>query len=662
MSRRSVVKATALLSAAGMMAIGKPVFAQDATPGAATPEAGATPSEATLPAIPPEVEQYANDWPMFHQNYASTRVAPDSTIDASTVSQLGVAWESPITASAPFGAVTSNPIVLGERVYLIDNNGNVAAIDRTSGETIWKVENGVPTDGPNGVAVGYGTVIGVLGDTAQVQALDPETGEQRWITTLSAHGSLGITVAPIIHDGVVIVSTAPGGNPKGRYGGGANGIVYALDITNGVVAWSWDTVTDNLWDNFRVNSGGGLWYPPAIDTETGVLFMGIGNAAPFSGSGPESVEYPNRMSRPGENLYANCLVALDPAQGRVLWYLNVKPHDVYDHDNQQTPVLGTVKIGGQDADMVFTSGKHGYVAAVHRSSGQEVWRRAVGKHMNDGLSVLPDELIDVYPGLWGGVQSPMAFADGVLYAIALNWSTQFSATGIAGISAEGFDLTTSTSTLIALDGATGDYIWQTELPIGVAGSGPVIANDLVFVGSLDGVVRAFTIADGKQVWMTQASAGINAPFAIAGDMLLVPAGSFIVPSSDSPNPVPGLNLSLIAYKVGATGTVTYGAAQTTSSTPAASADGSAVTVHAIDLGYNPTSLSIAADTDVTITLVNDGVLQHDLAIEGTEFTTKLLGGGESAELVVNLPAGTYTYYCTVEGHRQAGMQGMLTVG
>jgi outer membrane protein assembly factor BamB/plastocyanin len=653
LSRRTIFKAGALLSAAGMLAVGKPVFAQDATP-SASPEA--------LPVIPPEVEQYANDWPLWQQNYAATRVAAGSVIDSSNVDTLGVAWELPISADAPFGVLTSNPIVLGNTVYVIDNGSNIHSIDLETGSVNWTVQNDHATYGPCGLQVGYGKLIAGLGDKGDVQAVDPATGEILWQTTLTEHYTLGINQPPVIYNGLAYVSTAPGGNTKGLYGGGAEGVLYAIDVEDGAVIWTWDTVEDDLWGNFAVNSGGGLWYPPAIDIETGIIFAGIGNAAPFPGS-EANPDTSQRMSENfGENLYANCLVAIDPAQGRVLWYLNVKPRDLYDHDNQQTPVLGTVTIGGVENDVVFTSGKHGYVAAVHRASGQEYWRRSVGKHMNDGLLELPDELLDVYPGLWGGVQSPMAFKDGVLYLVAFNWTTSYSATAIGGISAEGFDLTSSTAELIALDGATGDFLWDVEIPIGVTGSGPTISNDLLFLGSLDGVIRAFSIADGSQVWSLRASAGINAPFAVVNDTVIVPAGSFIVKSVDQPEPLPGLKLGLVALRLGATGAITYGEAVDTSvATPSAGDDGTTAEVHAFDLGYTPNALSIAADTDVTIAFVNDGALQHDLVIEGTDFKTELISGGESADLAVNLPAGTYVYFCSVEGHRAAGMQGTLTV-
>jgi plastocyanin len=86
-----------------------------------------------------------------------------------------------------------------------------------------------------------------------------------------------------------------------------------------------------------------------------------------------------------------------------------------------------------------------------------------------------------------------------------------------------------------------------------------------------------------------------------------------------------------------------------------------VTVEAVDIAFTESELTIPADTDVTIELINNGLAPHDLAIEDTEYKTPLVDGGESATVTVNLPAGEYTYYCTVPGHRQSGMVGTLIV-
>lgn len=139
----------------------------------------------------------------------------------------------------------------------------------------------------------------------------------------------------------------------------------------------------------------------------------------------------------------------------------------------------------------------------------------------------------------------MAFKDGVLYLVAFDWTTSFSSTAIGGISAEGFDLTSSTAELVALDGATGESLWIFEIPIGVTGSGPTNSSGLLSLGSLDGGIRVFSLVEASQVLSLHASAGINAPFAVVNDTVLVPAGSFIVQSIDQPEPVPACDLDLL---------------------------------------------------------------------------------------------------------------------
>lgn len=542
LSRRAVVGGAG--AAIAGIAATKLTFAQDSTP-VALPEPAASPT-ALGPAIPPEVTQYANDWPVAQGDLAATRNAIGGTIDSSNVTSLTVAWELPIDAPSAFGAITSNPVVQGDTVYIIDNNANIQAVDKATGTVKWKQEYGVSTFGPNGVAIAYGYLIGVLGDTATVVALKPDTGEEIWRFQLANHNALGITMAPFVYDNYIIVSTEPGGNSKGTYEGGANGVVYALDVATGITLWTWDTVKDDLWGNFRVNSGGGLWYPPSVDTDTGVLYMGIGNAAPF----PGTKEHPNATSRPGPNDYANNLVALDPNAGRLLWNINIKPHDLFDLDNQQTPVLADVEKDGVTRKLVFSSGKHGIVIGVDRESGYEIWRVPVGRHQNDTLLEIPDgESVQVFPGVLGGVESPMAYADGVLYVIAFNFPTTWTSVDLDFTSIGNF--ADATANILAMDALTGDIIWDVETPTGITGPGPTLSKDVLFTAGLDGILRAYKTTDGSLLWSYQLEAGVNAPFAVAGDTLIVPAGSFITPSADTQGEPPAIAAKVTAFKLGA---------------------------------------------------------------------------------------------------------------
>ncbi len=94
--------------------------------------------------------------------------------------------------------------------------------------------------------------------------------------------------------------------------------------------------------------------------------------------------------------------------------------------------------------------------------------------------------------------------------------------------------------------------------------------------------------------------------------------------------------------------------------PSASPAGD-VTVVAVDIAFEPKEFTIAADTDVVVTITNEGMLQHDFHIDELEIASDLLDGGESTEVTINAPAGTYEFYCAVTGHREAGMVGTLTV-
>ncbi len=96
-------------------------------------------------------------------------------------------------------------------------------------------------------------------------------------------------------------------------------------------------------------------------------------------------------------------------------------------------------------------------------------------------------------------------------------------------------------------------------------------------------------------------------------------------------------------------------------TPESDEAGEEVTVEMVDIAFKQTEITIPADTDVTFHFVNEGNLQHDFNIDDPEVYSGMLNGGEESELQVNLPAGEYEFYCTVPGHKEAGMVGTLIV-
>lgn len=494
------------------------------------------------PALPPELQEFAADWPAPQQSLAAHRAAT-STISQATVANLAEAWRVPLTVSGGYGAVTAIPLIAGEVIYLQDMASNVLAIDRATGEIIWQHDYDSFSAGPNGVALGYGRVYGALGADPEVFALDAATGDELWRTRLSANPAEFIFMQPVVYDSVVYIATSPS-----AYIGGTRGILFALSADSGDVLWQWDTTTDNLWGQARVNAGGGIWYPPSVD-EAGNIYFGTGNPAPW----PEFVTAPDAGTRPGPNLYSSSMVSLDPRTGALRWYVQAKPHDQIDHDFQLTPVLATVDINGQAVPLAIGSGKVGLVIAANAETGEEIWRVPVGEHnaLGDGAE-LPVPLatpVSVLPGPYGGVQSPLAYQDDVVFVPVVNLPFIFSDTTFV------LDLPTAEGAMLALDARNGDVLWQTDLPTFVAG-GATVANDLVFGAGLDGLVRAFATASGEEVWQWQAPVGINAPLVIAGDLLLVPAGGPFFPATDVP---PGQG-ALIALRLG-------GAAATPAATP-----------------------------------------------------------------------------------------------
>jgi len=665
LSRRRLVGTGAVLglgiagAAAGLAgAQDSTPLATEATPGA-SPETQSESSGADFPtatplgdAVPPEYGVEGN-WPSENFDLKATRHVTASGIKSDTVSQLGVEWYLPITIGAPYGALVANPVIADGVLFQQDAKSNVYALKADTGEKVWYNEynNDVPSGGPNGVGLGYGYAFFTLGGDGVVVAAKQDTGEEVWRTSIKGYRHEGITMAPLVYDSTVYISTIPG-TPEAFYNGGQRGFIFALDAATGKILWYFDTTVDNLWNNARINSGGGLWHVPSVDDD-GQLFVGIGNAAPY----PGTPEFPNATSRLGDNNYACSLLKIDPDTAALDWYINVKPHDLFDLDNQLTPVLANVNIGGADTKVVFTSGKHGIVLAANAETGEELWRTPVGKHQNDDLQEIPEgQQVEVFPGTLGGVETSLAYADGVVFAPIVNLRTVY--TGGELVASE-LDIFSGTGELVALDAATGKILWDTEIQTPAYAAATVV-NDLVFTGGLDGVIRAFTVSDGKEVWKWQAPAGVNAPLAVTGDYLYVPAGGpFTIPPSEDAKPT----ATLVALKLGGTATIaTPEASPATEASPAATTGGeNSFEVHTIDIAFDPKELTIPANTDVKVTVINKGVLQHDFTIDALKVASKLLNGGESDTVTINAAAGQYEYYCTVPGHKEAGMVGTLTV-
>lgn len=526
-SRRTLLAGSgAGLALAGLAALrsDRPGFAQLAQ-GPATPNPIGSP-------VPPEVQQYAGDWPVPQGDLANTRANLTTSINSSNVKQLEVAWRFPIKASGTYGGFTANPIIAGDMVYIQDMQSNVFALDRKSGKVVWETDFNTPTGGPNGVTLGYGMVYGSTGDTRQVFALDARTGQEIWRATLSGNPAEGIDMAPQVYGSIVYISTVPG-NSQEFYRGGTKGIVFALDAKTGIILWSFDTTTDNLWGDAIVNNGGGLWYPPAIDAD-GNIYFDVANPGPWPGYVSNGTPYPNGASRPGPNDYTDCLVALSPT-GQLRWFYRANPHDIFDHDLQQSPVLASIDVNGTRTPVVLASGKLGKVIAVEASTGQMIWTTKVGQHnqWDDAQSVPAGETVTVLPGALGGVETPIAYAGGTVFVSVVNLGMKFNSTSFDLSGA--LNLADATGNLTALNVADGSVKWDVTYPTMIVG-GATVANDVVFTSGLDGVFRGHATDTGELLWSYQATTGFNAPPAIGSDLIVVGAAGPLIPPQSGANP------------------------------------------------------------------------------------------------------------------------------
>ena len=496
---------------------------------------GSTGNSSTADCLSKSVQSAASgaaaDWTLPGGNLQNTRDVA-SPITSSNVAQLGVAWCVPVESTGVTKAAglangyATTPVVVNGVVYVQDQESNVMAIRLATGKVLWTHNYNSLNGGPDGVNVVGGTVYAAT-DSAAV-ALSAATGRQLWSRTLIGNDHEGIDMAPGYNDGTVYVSTVPVNPNKGQYLGGAKGTLWALNAATGAPEWSWDEV-QNLWGNPGINSGGGLWDPPSFDSQ-GNLYIGIANPGPI-GQGGWPKGYPWGTSRPGPDLYTDSVVKLSP-QGKLLWYYQLTPHDLFDWDLQDSPVLTTAN--GQP--VVIDGGKAGILIELNAQTGKLLWKLPVGVHSghdNDGLiteNATPTSTIplpakfNLEPGVFGGVESQLATNGSTVFAAVNNLAVPMSVKGVTESSAT-FEASIGKATgeMVAVNQDTGKIEWDDKLPSSPYGAAAV-TNNVVFTTTYNGDLYAFNATTGAILLKTPLSAGSNAPVAIAGDYVIAGAG------------------------------------------------------------------------------------------------------------------------------------------
>ena len=325
-----------------------------------------------------------------NQNYTSL-----DQINKSNIRNVGPVWmtrisAAPATTPAPSagtddGGQQTMPIAVDGVIYMDTPVGDVIAVDGATGAVKWKWH---PTAFPpvnndrRGVSVGQGKVYTLAGGN-RVVALNKDTGAEVWVKqpTDPAGQSLGNIqkVATVYYDGSVYVGTNDG----------TRNSIFALNASDGEMKWfffaadkpePWDdrVFTDVNGNIVRADStswgpdtscpelsGSSPWIHGSIDPELNSIIVAFGNVRSCGSSQDGS-------TRPGDNLFANTLVALNAKTGEFKWHYQSIRHDVWDMDNTHSPVLANVNVGGQNRKVVLYGSKSGHIFSIDRTNGKPV--------------------------------------------------------------------------------------------------------------------------------------------------------------------------------------------------------------------------------------------------------------------------------------------------
>ena len=460
----------------------------------------------------------AGSWADPNGDLDNTRDAAGSAISAANVASLKEAWTLKLSGPAAAGvngagSFAANPVVVNGVVYIQDLDANVYAISLATGKLKWEYEVNIPEKsgpGPDGVAVANGVV---YGDTSTaVFALDAATGKVVWDDAhLLNSGQGSFEIQPAAAGGRVYLASAYGNGPGG-------GILLALDAATGKELWTFNTVAGPEPGVQALGVGsGGAWETPLVGTD-GTVTFGTGN--PYQSIG-------SAISQPARQLYTDSEVNLNAATGRLNWYYQAVPNDFRDWDMQASPIATTV--GGVPA--VIGGGKMGDVYAFDAATGALLWKTPVGVHDgtdSDSALLLAHKLTIKLPFVFepsslGGILTDMAMADGSVYAATIDVPLEFTSLSATdgnaapkGASAGG--------EIVALNVVTGKVEWDTKvasLPCGAA----TVSNDLVFTTLVNGSLVALNRSTGAIVLQRKLPTTTNAPIAIAGNSIIVPAGA-----------------------------------------------------------------------------------------------------------------------------------------
>ncbi|MAP94829.1 MAG: PQQ-dependent dehydrogenase, methanol/ethanol family [Ponticaulis sp.] len=527
-----------------------------------------------------------SDWLSYGRTWSEQRYSPLSEINQETVSGLKLAWYADLDTAR---GQEATPLVIDGKLYTTTAWSKVKAYNATTGELLWEFDPGV--EGKTGVKPCCDVVnrgLAAWGDKlffgaldGRLIALDRETGSEVW-STLTVDQSLQYTItgAPrVTKDGLVIIGN--GGADMGRI----RGYVGAYDAETGEEAWRFYTVPGNpdeeaqpdylqkaaeTWTGewWKMGGGGTVWDAMAYDPDLDLVYIGVGNGAPWN------QQY--RSPEGGDNLYLSSIVAIHGSTGEYAWHFQTTPGDTWDFTATQHIMLADLTIDGEERGVLMQAPKNGFFFVLDRETGEFIsannytnvtWAKGIdpetGRPVVNASARYLDQQIVMFPGPLGGHNwHPMAFSkdEGLVYIPAQNapgrydspdawdfapysFNTAIGTRGQGAMVGSGDNPMTrpdpanrlpapadpeviqpveprsrALGSLLAWDPVTQTERWRVEYPGLWNGGLLATGGGLVFQGNSIGDFKAFNAADGTELWSMPIQTGaIAAPMTFEVD-------------------------------------------------------------------------------------------------------------------------------------------------
>ena len=474
------------------------------------------------------------NWLTYSGNMMSQRYSPLAQVTPQNAKNLELKWIFQARSLEKFEAT---PLVVDGIMYTVQAPNDVVALDPVSGRVFWTYSYAPsPLSRPCCGRVNRG--VAVVGDTlfmgtidAHLIAVDAKNGRPLWNTAVAKpEAGYAITHAPLVVKDKVIIGVA-----GGEFG--IRGFIAAYDIKTGKEDWRFYTIPGpgepghETWAGDSWKTGGAsVWMTGSYDPDLNLTYWGIGNAGP---------DY-NGDDRGGDNLYSSSVVALDADTGKIKWHYQFSPHDEFDYDAVQVPVLADITWQGQPRKTMLWANRNGYFYVLDRATGKfllgkpfvEVnWATGfdeAGRPMRVSGKVPTPEGTVIFPGNQGGTNwySPsFSPRTGLFYIPSwVNYSSvyikakqefeegkRFVGTSprslIGGANGGGSKINTRRDdegygAVRAIDPMTGDRKWEFKMN-DVTDAGVLTTGaDLLFSGGREGYFFALDARNGELLWKT----------------------------------------------------------------------------------------------------------------------------------------------------------------